>query len=415
MLLLLSQMTAFAAGTCAPGVAALTPADAWPTVQAAIDASVGAEPVVVCPGRWTESLTANPDGYLTLVGATGRAQDVTLITDVDYGIYLAGGRDASLEDMTLTTDPLMASPASALIFSWDCDALTLQDIRIVGATAASLVDAYSNTDVTAVRVEDNSTANGISSAYADLGVRGSEFARNRAAPGSSAGLVGTQTGSLDLSHTTFRTNLGFENLVSTGNGGRLHRLEFLGNRLSGDLIFVVPRTTPGQIVDVGASHNVVGDSLLHLIAWDSGSVVVNGVRFQDNASRSSIVVVDGQDSATFTFQGLDLLRNTARSGLIEADLHTTDVTGDHPVVTLSGGRWVRNTTGGAAVLAPDQSWDADLGRNVRPIRFELDGVDVGGVADNRFGRRVPGCRGPLPLGVVSWVWDDRTREYCTPP
>ena len=42
MLLLLSQMTAFAAGTCAPGVAALTPADAWPTVQAAIDASVGA-------------------------------------------------------------------------------------------------------------------------------------------------------------------------------------------------------------------------------------------------------------------------------------------------------------------------------------------------------------------------------------
>ena len=106
--------------------------------------------------------------------------------------------------------------------------------------------------------------------------------------------------------------------------------------------------------------------------------------------------------------------NTAQGALIEGYSSGDDVTGVTPEVRFIGGSWLRNAASVALVPGPT-GWDADLVRDVRPIRFELDGVDVGGAADNRFGRRVPGCRGRLPVGVVSWVWDDRTREYCTPP
>jgi hypothetical protein len=106
--------------------------------------------------------------------------------------------------------------------------------------------------------------------------------------------------------------------------------------------------------------------------------------------------------------------NVTSGALVERSSYSTDVTADSPDVHISGGRWRHNTATMAIDPGPT-GWDADLVRDVRPIRFELDGVDVGGAAENRFHRRVPGCRSPLPLGVVSWVWDDRTREYCTPP
>jgi hypothetical protein len=416
MLLLLSQMTAFAAGTCAPGVAALTPNDAWPTVQAAIDASVGAEPVVVCPGRWIESLTANPDGYLTLVGATGRAQDVVLVTNSDYGIYLAGGRDASIEDMTLTTDPAMALPASALVFAWECDSLTLEDVRIVGATAASLVESYSDVALAGVRVRRNTATNGVITSWeATIDVRDSAFVGNEGSPAGSGSLLGTMWAPLDVSRTRFGENRGFYSAVSSGDGGQLELIDLDSQELPGDLIFMASRGTPIVMTDIDARFNVVDGRMLAVYTSDAESTVARGLRFHDNAAFSSMILVDLRDVASVVFDDMVLRNNTTAGALVESQSSSTDVTGELPMVRFVGGGWAHNTAARGPLQTMFSGWDADLGRDVHAARFELDGVDVGGAADNRFGRRAPGCRSPLPVGVVSWVWDDRTREYCTPP
>jgi hypothetical protein len=414
MLFLNVALLATAQAACGPRVAATSGAGDFRSIQSAVDATPGAEPVLVCPGRHWERVRPNPDGFLVLAGATGDAADVTLATWGLHSTNLPDGTLADLSDLTITTAPRGQLPTLFTV-QWEAT-LNLTDVVFRHARAYTLALVWGDTTWRGVRVEESALAGGLMANYARATIQDVAFVRNDMLTTSGLFLGGYET-TWDVQGLQFTDNDGPSWLNAQGQGvirdviatSNTVRDPSLGGALEfgGD--------GPLTVTDLDVRGNQGSSDLLHLVLTGDARVDIEGAAFVNNDFGGSLIhdVLNRAGDQRATLTGVDWTGNSARENAIHFRTLATDHTDANSTLRLAGGTWRRNQVNGLLFEPGTEKPDTGLprARRVRALRLELDDVDIiaPGVADFR----IHSCA-PLTTGRQSWIWDDRTGEFCVP-